>query len=61
VTYFDRFGLRFYIGRDIHWFRFRCIGFSIKRTPLVFSERNGYTKYWRLPFGWRLSKLRREP
>jgi hypothetical protein len=34
-------------GKGIFWIRFFGIGFSVKNTnivPLIFSERNGYTK-----------------
>ncbi len=32
-------------------------GFVIERTPLSFSERQGITKYLKLPYGWRLKFL----
>lgn len=44
-----------YISRDVIWWRpFGGWGVMLKRTPLRFSERNGYVKYYRMPFGWRL-------
>lgn len=33
-------------------------GLSLKRTQLLFSERYGYKKYFKLPFGWRLMVLK---
>jgi hypothetical protein len=43
------------------WIRFGMygVGFSIARTPMLFSERMGHKKYIRLPFGWRLSYMPR--
>lgn len=32
-------------------------GYSLKSSPLSFSERNGYKKYTPLGFGFRLIKL----
>lgn len=43
------------IEPDLIWVRAHpwSIGLTIKRTKPLFSERNGYTKSHRLPFGWR--------
>ncbi len=43
----------YYISKDLCWFKIYKWGISISREPLRFSERNGYTKYLKLPFGWR--------
>lgn len=56
-----RFGdLCFLITRRVIWLRRRSTGpgFVLKRTALTFSERYGYHTYRRLPFGWRLARLR---
>ena len=39
-----------YISRDVVWFRILGYGMHIKlaRSPMLFSERNGYTKTWTL-------------
>jgi len=34
-------------------------GFSINRSQLLFSERYGYTKIYKLPFGWKFKFLKR--
>lgn len=50
----------YYISSDVRWFRFgrNGYGLSLKRTSMLFSERNGYDKYLKLPFGWRLKLLK---
>lgn len=43
--------LAYYKGEKMFWFRICGIGLSfrnINRWPLLFSERNGYTKYFRI-------------
>lgn len=35
------------------WFRLFGYGLSINNSRLTFSQRNGYTKYARLPFGYK--------
>ena len=60
-TYYEfNFGL-FYgtITSDELWIclKFLDWGFIIKKTPLMFSERMGISKYIPLGFGWRLGKL----
>jgi hypothetical protein len=39
------------------WYRWRDQGWSLDRSPLTFSERNGHKPFRRLPFGWRLIRL----
>lgn len=34
-------------------------GFMITNSLILFSERNGYVKFYRLPFGYRLKFLKR--
>lgn len=50
------------IMKDVIWIRvvFFNWGLAFKRTPLLFSERNGYKKYLKLPFGWRLIILTKQ-
>lgn len=50
----------YYKDSDCMWFRFGRNGYgaSIKRTEMLFSERYGYRKYLKLPFGWRLTLLK---
>ena len=45
--------------KDVFWYRFPIlnIGFAVKRTPMLFSERVGKKKYLPLPGGWRLVYL----
>jgi hypothetical protein len=42
------------------WVRLKWLkyGLEIKKTPLLFSERHGYTNYVNLFFGWRLVFLK---
>jgi hypothetical protein len=49
-----------HISKDVIWFRIGGInrGVSIKRTPMLFSEKFGSTKTTPLPFGWRLLALK---
>jgi len=49
------------ISKDVIWFRWHSTreGWSIKRTPMLFSERMGKTITKPLIFGWRLQKLYR--
>ena len=44
-----------HISKDCIWIRFYpyYYGFTIKRTPPLFSERYGYVKCTPLLFGWR--------
>lgn len=47
-----------YFSKDLIWWRpFGGRGICIKRTKPLFSERNGYSKTYRLGFGWRLAFL----
>ena len=50
-----------YYKSDIFWFRFfksyGIAGKNIKNHPLLFSERNGYTKSLKL-FGWSFKILK---
>ena len=46
-----------HLSSDLIWVRFwpLGLGFTVKRTRPLFSERNGRgRKYYRLPLGWRL-------
>lgn len=45
------------ISDDGVWFRWGGRGWSLDRSPLTFSERNGYKPFRRLPFGFRLKPL----
>ena len=49
-----------YISWDVIWVRFwpDGRGVSLKRTPMLFSERSGHTKFLQLGFGWRVSILK---
>lgn len=49
---------QYYISPDCMWFRLFDHGLNLKRTPMLFSERSGITKSIKLPFGWRLTKLK---
>jgi hypothetical protein len=53
--------IRGYFSKNLIWVRFgvNSAGFKLSRTRLLFSERNGYKKYIKLPFGWRVSFLNR--
>jgi hypothetical protein len=42
------------VSKDVFWVRLFGRGFSIKRTPMLFSERAGHTKTYRLICGWRV-------
>lgn len=41
------------------WFRILGWGLWFCNSPLSFSERNGYIKVRKLPFGWRWGFLKR--
>jgi hypothetical protein len=58
---------------DKKWFQFECWnippdkgfwirifgrGFTVRKGPLLFSERYNLKRYYRLPFGYRISRLR---
>ena len=43
----------FHKNYDQFWFRIFGYGISFEKTRLNFSERNGYKKILKLPFGWR--------
>ena len=48
IKYQHRNVLYYYCGRGMFWFRIFGKGLhfrNINKHPLVFSERNGYTKY----------------
>ena len=47
-------------SRNLHWVRVIGLqwGISVNRNKMLFSEREGYARYIRLPGGWRLSVLR---
>ena len=49
-----------HISSDLVWVRvgFFHSGFSIKKTPKLFSERYGYIKSISLPKGWRIVFLK---
>lgn len=51
--------MKYHLTHDMFWLRINGVGFVIRRDALMFSERYGYTKYLRLPFGWRANWLRR--
>lgn len=48
------------ISRDLIWIRIAGLkyGIAIKRTKMLFLERNGFTWYLPLPCGWRFTVLR---
>jgi hypothetical protein len=52
--------MKYYFSKNLMWVRFSFGGFSIKRTPPLFSERNRYRKTYPLIFGWRLEFLKNE-
>lgn len=41
------------------WFRICGWGLWFAKRPLTFSERNGFRKVRRLPYGWRWGYLKR--
>ena len=47
------------VSKDLMWVRLKRldIGIAIKRTPMLFSERNKIKKYLPLGFGWRMIYL----
>lgn len=48
--------------RDKHnvWFRIFGVGLCFRNGPPLFSERMGFKKCLRLPFGWRAEVLKRQ-
>ena len=48
------------LGGWIRWGKYQR-GIAIKSSRLLFSERNGYRKYTKLPFGFRLVRLDPRP
>jgi hypothetical protein len=48
----------FYTGSGF-WFRFFGYGLHFTNGRMSFSERNGYVKIRRLPFGWRFKPLKK--
>lgn len=42
------------------WFRLFGYGLHFTNSMLLFSERNGHTKYLKLPFGFRVRFLKRK-
>jgi hypothetical protein len=50
--------MTYYFSKNLLWVRFYFGGFSIKRTPPLFSERNKYRKTYPLIFGWRFKLLK---
>lgn len=52
----------FYKETDCFWIRIGTFGYGLhfNRSPMLFSERNGYTKtkYLKLPLKWRVSLLK---
>uniref|UniRef100_A0A6M3IIQ7 Uncharacterized protein n=1 Tax=viral metagenome TaxID=1070528 RepID=A0A6M3IIQ7_9ZZZZ len=57
---FDWFIFYGFISVRLIWIRIMFFnhGISLDKTPLRFSERYGYHKYLRLPYGWRISILK---
>jgi len=49
-----------YKGRYVTWFRIFGFGLFFTKWEPVFSERHGYKKRLRLPFGWRVGVLNRQ-
>lgn len=47
----------YYLSTDVLWFRVLGRGLAFKRTPPLFSERNGYRRSLTLLGGWRVSLL----
>ena len=49
-----------FTSKNFKWIRIGWIkyGIVLKKTPLLFSERYGYTKYLKLPFCWRIEILK---
>lgn len=48
------------LGGWIRWGKYQR-GIAIKSSRLLFSERNSYKKYTKLPFGFRLVRLDPRP
>ena len=42
------------------WFRIFGYGLHFNNAPLLFSERNGLTKIYKLPFGFKMKVLKRD-
>ena len=57
---FEWYFINGYISNTLIWIRVGYFkhGIAIKKTPMLFSERNGYTKFIPLWFGWRVSILK---
>lgn len=54
-----RLKLTIHVSATLIWYRRAGVGWALDRSPLLFSERNGYGKFRQLPFGWRLKRLNR--
>lgn len=51
--------LQYYKGDKIFWFRLFGKGLKFSKQEMLFSERNGLTKYW-MVFGWRVTILEKQ-
>lgn len=51
-------GVVVYIASTLVWLRCGKHILVISRAPLLFSERNGYKKYKKLWFGWRIMDVK---
>lgn len=49
--------ISYHFTKTSFWVRILGIGISVSKEPMLFSMRNGYKKYLKLPFGWRISYL----
>lgn len=49
----------YHFGTYGFWFRILGYGLSFRspKMPILFSERNGYKKSVKLPYGWRICYL----
>lgn len=47
--------MSWYLSKTLFWLRFGHRIVVLTNAPMLFSERYGYSKYWPLWFGWRLS------
>lgn len=54
------FPFPYYLSSKVCWIRISSDGYglSLKNTRLLFSEKYGYRKSLKLPFGWRLMIIR---
>jgi hypothetical protein len=50
--------LQLHLSKSNFWYRWRDRGWLLTRSPMLFSERNGYMEFRQLPFGWRLRRLK---